>query len=82
LELDTKLGESKALALWPGVVGAQLAAKTRAVSISRGRLVVEAISPAWANDCRMMSHQIREKLNQELGPDTIKSITFRVGTWT
>ncbi len=82
LELDKKIGENKALVLWPQLVGKQLAAKTRAVSVTRGRLVVEAASPSWANDCRMMSHQIREKLNKELGTDTIKSITFRVGSWT
>ena len=82
LEIDKKIDENKALALWPGVVGQQLAGKTRAVSVARGRLVVEAASPVWANDCRMLSHQIREKLNQALGSEIIKSITFRAGNWT
>ena len=81
LELDRKIDENRALALWPEAVGPQLAAKTRAVSVLRGRLTVEAKSPVWANECRMMSPQIREKLNKKLGADAIKSISFRVGEW-
>ncbi len=81
LELDRKIDENRALALWPEAVGPALAAKTRAVSVLRGRLTVEARGPVWANECRMMSPQIREKLNKKLGADAIKSISFRVGEW-
>ena len=81
LEIDKKIDENKALALWPEAVGPALAAKTRAVSVSRGRLTVEAASPVWANECRMMSPQIRAKLNRKLGVEAIKSISFRVGEW-
>lgn len=81
LELDRKIDENKALALWAEAVGPQLAAKTRAVSVSRGRLTVETISPVWANECRMMSPQIREKLNGKLGSEIIKSLSFRVSEW-
>ncbi|HTY08664.1 MAG TPA: DUF721 domain-containing protein [Candidatus Edwardsbacteria bacterium] len=82
LELDKKIGENKAVVLWPEVVGAQLAAKTRAVSVSRGRLVVEVATSSLANDYRFLSPQIREKLNTALGAEVVKSITFRVGSWT
>ncbi len=82
LDLDRAIDEHRALALWPEAVGPALAAKTRAVSVLRGRLTVEAKSPVWANECRMMSPQIREKLNKKLGADAIKSISFRVGNWS
>lgn len=81
LDLDRAVDEHRALALWPEAVGPALAAKTRAVAVLRGRLTVEAKSPVWANECRMMSPQIREKLNRTLGADAIKSISFRVGEW-
>lgn len=79
LQLDRKIDEGRALKLWPSAAGKELAAATRAASVSRGRMTVECQSPAWANECRMLKLSLIQKLNDLLGREVIKDIIFKVG---
>lgn len=81
LEIDKKLDETKAVMLWPEVVGDKIAANTRAVSVTRGRMLVEAKGPAWVQECTMMRLKIKEKLNTRIGSEAVKEIVFRVGSF-
>lgn len=81
LEIDKKIDETKALMLWSEAVGPKIAANTRAVSVVRGRLLVEAKSPAWVQECTMLKTTIMEKINKLAGSQTIKNITFKPGSF-
>lgn len=81
LEIDKKIDETKALMVWPEAVGPKIAANTRAVSVIRGRLLVEAKSPAWVQECTLLRIKIKEKINKIIGADAVKEITFKVGTF-
>jgi len=79
LQIEKKIDEGRALELWSRAAGERLAAATRAVSVSRGRMTVECRSPAWANECRMLKTDLIRKLNNRLGREIIKDIVFKVG---
>jgi predicted nucleic acid-binding Zn ribbon protein len=81
LEIGQKLDEVRALSAWPEAAGAKMAANTRAVSVIRGRMLVEAKSPAWVQECLLLRNRIREKINRLIGAEAVKEITFRVGSF-
>ncbi|MDQ7797822.1 MAG: DUF721 domain-containing protein [Candidatus Edwardsbacteria bacterium] len=79
LEIDQRMDETRALALWPEAAGPKMAANTRAVSVIRGRLMVEAKSPAWVQECTLLKVRLKGKINQLIGAEAVKEITFKVG---
>jgi predicted nucleic acid-binding Zn ribbon protein len=82
LELGQKMAEVRALSVWPEAAGPRVAANTRAVSVVRGRMLVETKSPVWAQECLLLKERIREKLNRLVGSEAVKDITFKVGSFT
>ena len=81
LELDKKIGEGQALILWPQIAGPKMAARTRAVRVVSGKLYVEAVSSTWVQECMMLRPQLKKKLNDQLGEEIIKEISFKVGNF-
>jgi predicted nucleic acid-binding Zn ribbon protein len=79
LEIDQRMNEARALAAWPEAVGPKIAANTRAVSMIRGRLLVEAKSPAWVQECTLLRVRFKGKINKLIGAEAVKDITFKVG---
>ncbi len=79
LEIDQKMDEARALAAWPEAAGPKIAANTRAVSVIRGRLLVEAKSPSWVQECTLLRVRLREKINELTGSRAVKDITFKAG---
>jgi predicted nucleic acid-binding Zn ribbon protein len=79
LEIDQRMDETRALAVWPEAAGPKMAANTRAVSVIRGRLMVEAKSPAWVQECTLLKVRLKGKINQLIGAEAVKDITFKVG---
>ena len=74
---DTPLGSVQAV--WPGVVGDPIAAVTTIISERAGDLEVGCESAVWADELSMMEPQIRDRLNEKLGDQSIKTIKFRAG---
>jgi predicted nucleic acid-binding Zn ribbon protein len=62
---------------WPEIVGTQLAAHTRPESFDDGELIVEADSPAWATQVRLLTPQLLQRLADELGADTVSKVRVR-----
>lgn len=62
---------------WPEIVGPQLAAHTRPDSFDEGELIVEADSPAWATQVRLLTPQLLKRLADELGADTVTKVRVR-----
>lgn len=81
LEIDKKIDETRALMVWPEAVGPKIAANTRAVSVINGRLLVEVKSSVWVQECMLLRTKIKKKLNEQIGSDAIKDITFKVGSF-
>lgn len=70
-------GEARVAAVmgrWDELVGAALADKCAPVSLVDGELLVSAVSTAWATQLRLMSVELRNRLNAELGAGAVKSI--------
>lgn len=62
---------------WEALVGKDIAAHCRAVQLTRGELVVEAESTAWATQLRLLSRQILATLAGQLGPQTVTRLNVR-----
>lgn len=62
---------------WPEIVGPQLAVHTRPDSFDEGELTVEADSPAWATQVRLLTPQLLRRLAEELGADTVTKVRVR-----
>ena len=70
-------GEARVAAVmgrWDELVGEALADKCAPVSLVDGELLVSAVSTAWATQLRLMSAELRKRLNDELGSGAVKTI--------
>ena len=66
-----------AVARWPGVVGAEVAAHTTAERFSDGVLYVQADSTSWATQVRLMAAIIVAKLAADLGDGVVSRIVVQ-----
>jgi hypothetical protein len=71
----------KLVAVWPEVVGTEVAANARPVQLRDGRLVATTSSSAWAQTLQLMSPLIVDRLNERLGEGTIDRAVFRHAGW-
>lgn len=73
------------LARWPQVVGAEVAAHCQPDAFIDGELTVVATSTAWATQLRLLAPQLLTRLQEELGPATIRRVRIRgpqAPSWT
>ena len=66
--------------IWPAIVGEKIAENTCLESVKRGTLFVNASSSAWMQELHFLKDMIIEKLEKELGEETVKDIRFKTGT--
>ncbi|MBI4892820.1 MAG: DUF721 domain-containing protein [Acidobacteria bacterium] len=71
--------EQLVMAAWPAAVGARLAARTRAVMVHKGRLLVEVEDELWRRNLAGLRNQILSNLAELLESATPEDIEFRVG---
>ena len=67
-----------AIAAWPLAAGKKVAAHSRAITIVRGRLVVEVSDAIWQSQLRTVRSFILAKLEKDLGAKLVTDIEFRV----
>jgi len=79
LGLEAATEEARAVLLWPEVVGPTIAAASRAVSVRRGELIVEARSAVWVQELTLSSGTILRKLRTRLGGRSIRRLRVRLG---
>ena len=65
--------------IWEGVVGPQIAGKTRPEALRNGVLVVSVTSSVWMQELSFMKQKILDRINQTLAPGTIREIRFKLG---
>jgi predicted nucleic acid-binding Zn ribbon protein len=63
---------------WAEIVGEQVAAHTRPLSMREGALQVAVDDPAWAPQLRFLEAQIVDRLAEVVGPGEITRIEVRV----
>jgi predicted nucleic acid-binding Zn ribbon protein len=65
-------------AVWEQVVGPQLAAQTAPLRLQGGVLALAASSPLWAAEVRQLTRVISERVNERMGPGTVRQVTVSV----
>lgn len=71
------LQKGRVLSHWESIVGSQLAAKTRAVSLTDGELEVQAESTAWATQLRGMERQLLQTIERLVGAGVVRRIVIK-----
>jgi predicted nucleic acid-binding Zn ribbon protein len=61
-------------AQWGEIVGPQIAAHARPVSLVDGRLIVEVDEPGWATQVRYAERQVVERAAACCGPGVVTSV--------
>jgi predicted nucleic acid-binding Zn ribbon protein len=59
---------------WDSLVGAEIAAKCRPVSLRDGELVITAVSTAWATQLRLLAPQLLGRLRREVGDGVVRTV--------
>ena len=63
---------------WPEVVGAQLAAHCRPVSLRANVLTIAADEPAWGAQLGWLEAELRSRLDEALGTGAVTRIAVRI----
>lgn len=63
---------------WDEVVGPQVAAHARPVSVERHTLIVGVDAPAWATQLTFLASTLMARLEELVGPGVITSVDVRV----
>jgi len=79
LDLSGKLTEYGVWPIWNETVGPTIARNAQPEKIRQGILFVKVASPTWMQQLHYMKEMIREKLNQRLEKEVVKTIFFVVG---
>ncbi|MDB5095632.1 MAG: hypothetical protein JWM80_53 [Cyanobacteria bacterium RYN_339] len=80
LNLDQRMRESQAMALWPDIVGDVTAGKTRPLYVNRGTLVVQVASSAWAHQLSLLKPRLLALIEERVGPGVIRDLRMKSGT--
>jgi predicted nucleic acid-binding Zn ribbon protein len=68
------LSEARLFSQWPGLVGAEIAARCQPVSLRDGELRIAAESTAWATQLRLLAPQLLKRICAELPPGTVSKL--------
>jgi predicted nucleic acid-binding Zn ribbon protein len=79
LGLDRRYHEHELWAIWPRVVGSQIARHASPRSLYRGRLVVHVTDPVWLHQLSMMRHRLVGALNAGLSEPAVREMVLRIG---
>ncbi len=69
------MSSGRVLEEWDEIVGEQIAAHCRPVTLDAGILVVSASSSAWATQLRMLSPQLITRIHEHVGASVISELT-------
>ena len=74
--LENGVKQQKAVIIWPKIVGTKIAENTTAELVDFNVLTIKVKNSTWRNELYLKKDIIIEKLNKELGPNTIKELRF------
>lgn len=70
--------EQLAVAAWPAAVGRKIAARTRAMQVVRGKLIVEVEDYVWQSQLWPLRQQILANLESLAGKGIVSALEFRL----
>jgi predicted nucleic acid-binding Zn ribbon protein len=70
------LAEARLLGQWASVVGSDIAARCRPISLNDGDLKISAESTAWATQLRLMTPQILGRITAEMPAGMVRRLTI------
>ena len=71
-----------ALKSWQSAAGQKICRGARAVSLSRGKLFVEAKSPVWKQEVMLNKNRIITEINRTLGSKVVWNLVVNVRNYT
>ena len=74
--LENGVNQQKAVIIWPKIVGTKIAENTTAELVDFNVLTIKVKNSTWRNELYLKKDIILEKMNKELGPNTIKELRF------
>ena len=74
--LENGVNQQKAVIIWPKIVGTKIAENTTPELVDFNVLTIKVKNSTWRNELYLKKDIILEKLNKELGPNTIKELRF------
>ena len=74
--LENGVNQQKAVIIWPKIVGTKIAENTTAELVNFNVLTIKVKNSTWRNELYLKKDIIIEKLNKELGLNTIKELRF------
>lgn len=74
--LEQRFREQEVLALWPAVVGDQIAARARAVKVENGVLFVHVDHGAWMQELHFKEKELLAKLREKAPQVRLQRIRF------
>jgi len=80
--LAEEFERQRVIALWPEVVGTQIARLTEAVEFRSGRLTVKVSSPSVAQELALLRGNYIARLNERCGEQLVEEIKFVPGRFS
>jgi predicted nucleic acid-binding Zn ribbon protein len=77
--MEARLSQYRILGKWEKTVGRVISSHARPSAVRNGKLFLTVDSPAWMQQLSMLKPEIIEKVNRELGNETIRGITLGLG---
>ena len=74
--LENGVKQQKAVIIWPKIVGTKISENTTAELVDFNVLTIKVKNSTWRNELYLKKDIILEKLNKELGLNTIKELRF------
>ncbi len=75
--LGVKITETRIMSSWEKVMGGHIARYTESVSVRQGKLTVRLRSSVLRNELEYGREKIIRLINEELGEEVIRDVTFR-----
>lgn len=76
LDIEQKVNQSRAIVVWPKIVGKRIANVSTPERVANGVLYVRVSSGVWRSELVFMKYKILNKLESELGKGVVKDIRF------
>ncbi len=78
-KIKKRIDDCKAMDLWDSVVGEKIAARTEPFALRDGVLKVFVADHGWLQELQFLKEEIKDRLNEALGKDSIGSLYFKLG---
>lgn len=77
LGIGHKIAQYRACALWPEVVGREIARVTTVEGVERRKLFVRVATPAWRTELSFLKKRILRKINDGVGEEILEDIILQ-----